>query len=1121
MINWIVSSTVLIAIVIVLRQLLRGKINPRLQYALWGLVLLRLLIPVNFGESAISLVNQTEKIPVVQTAESVRHVNEIALLPDGSVAGYTPADTRHEMPTVVTPYTTPTEFDRMEQVLSVRQLLLTLWLTGSALLLLIFLVSNLRFAAHLRRSRSPLRRNDTSLPVYVSSAADTPCLFGLLRPAIYVTPEVAACETVMRHAIAHETTHFRQGDHIWSILRGLCLALHWYHPLVWLAAVLSKRDGELSCDEGTVKRLGEEERASYGRTLLHLTCEKQGSLLTAATTMSGSGQRIKERITLLVKRPKTAVYTLVALLLAMALATGCTFTGPKNTSTGEETFPIRVEQAVKAPPEVIDAAKHYVQMQIDSFHRGWAEIAPEHRISDARVVGLTPMETDTGDADCTLTLYRLEYRLKVSGDPVAILSGGLMEENGWITEQTSTGRPYLLFRTNDTGTIFVADTRDEIMGEAFGTPAFLNAHGYQNVYEAAARELYAAYKQEHPMEGAAVYSVDGMSYAIPAAFADKLLLREHDGDILFSLDVLFSLYEKASQELAAADGVDYADSVGHLVSIARYDRAGLEEIMRTDLPGISFFAKDDAGNYYAAIMPTDVSMYRSQDIWTAEDRDIWSQLAVIPELIRTDFITRNGLTPYSTDALLQSFTYPGEHRWYEAVFPDGNVSTLVLSQPAEQGERGIWCVERAIRSFPGGSYTTLCFPESGMPAADYYAKVQQEHTRGKRTDHATPEAAITAYAREPHCFDFSAAQLRELPPLPTLQAFLSSLDTSAFHAEPLAHGDPATLSLLLSKAAAHEIRKEPPHDFLCWNIFCTFEQAEIDTMTLSCGAAENSVRVTMEKGVQKQILWLQDKALYDLIRQSGDLPERMDQDACQTHRNAIRAEINRYLAERPGRFDRCDLVGFYPAAIFDVDSGHATDTLYRMDFALHPAEGCYPNAPSPHVFYDSQMRLRSRTAQTYLAVRTRDGKVTATVSMQGIELPRPEDAHTPISSVSDALDQAELPVTVRHHSLSDSSVKNVYLADTPYNSSLSFTAQKQVENFRLFEVSADLNSSQIIPGKVLYQTAAVGANASLGVALPLPELLPTHGISYTENGKTYRFTINESGRDGSVLLLPF
>ena len=50
----IITSSVLILIVIALRHFLKGKISLRLQYALWALVLMRLLVPVSFFSSPIS-----------------------------------------------------------------------------------------------------------------------------------------------------------------------------------------------------------------------------------------------------------------------------------------------------------------------------------------------------------------------------------------------------------------------------------------------------------------------------------------------------------------------------------------------------------------------------------------------------------------------------------------------------------------------------------------------------------------------------------------------------------------------------------------------------------------------------------------------------------------------------------------------------------------------------------------------------------------------------------------------------------------------------------------------------------------------------------------------------------
>ena len=69
----------------------------------------------------------------------------------------------------------------------------------------------------------------------------SPCLFGLLRPAIYVTPAAAASPENLRYVLAHEETHARHFDPLWSLLRVVCLAVYWFHPLVWAAAAASQK----------------------------------------------------------------------------------------------------------------------------------------------------------------------------------------------------------------------------------------------------------------------------------------------------------------------------------------------------------------------------------------------------------------------------------------------------------------------------------------------------------------------------------------------------------------------------------------------------------------------------------------------------------------------------------------------------------------------------------------------------------------------------------------------------------------------------------------------------------------------------------------------------------------
>ena len=333
--EWIITSSVLILIVVCLRTLLKGKINLKLQNALWLLVLVRLLVPVNSLSSSMSVLNAVPKTPRTSVTESAARTAGAK----NFAAGNPPVVSAEAKSTVKVPTVSSAQTASPTKTAPVRAsapvILRGIWLSGVAVLALMLLLSNLRFSLRLRRTRKPFAADGaTTLPIYLVRSLPSPCLFGLLHPAIYLSTETAGGSGMLRHILIHEDTHFRRGDNWWNLLRCGALVLHWYNPLVWLAAVLSRRDTELACDEATVKRLGEAERAGYGRTLISMASRKgsPADLLCCATTMTSGKRGLRERITLLAKGPKTAAAAAVCLLLAVCVATGCTFTGAKSSA---------------------------------------------------------------------------------------------------------------------------------------------------------------------------------------------------------------------------------------------------------------------------------------------------------------------------------------------------------------------------------------------------------------------------------------------------------------------------------------------------------------------------------------------------------------------------------------------------------------------------------------------------------------------------------------------------------------------------------------------------------------------------------------------------------------------
>ncbi len=375
MMEWILTSTVLILAVILVRAALGRRMGPKLRYALWLLVLARLLLPFSFGQSAVSPANlaripeqaavmtPTVTAPPETTGAPTEPDNTVSVstAPNtGSTAGQSAANTNNtagqsaastgiatEQPAVntgssggTTGSTAATDWKAM-----LSDLLPKLWVVGMAAAAAWFLFCNLLFYRNLRRSRT-LLQTDGKLRIYEADAP-SPCLFGLFRPAVYVTPEAAADDWMLEHTLLHEKTHLRHGDHIWAFLRTVCLILWWYHPLVWVAARLSRQDSELYCDAAVIEALGEEHRAEYGRTLLALSIRGKASAFCAASTLSRGGRQMKGRIAAIARWAKPKKWAIVLALLLAAIAVGCAFTGAAQPTEA----PADTEESADTPTE--------------------------------------------------------------------------------------------------------------------------------------------------------------------------------------------------------------------------------------------------------------------------------------------------------------------------------------------------------------------------------------------------------------------------------------------------------------------------------------------------------------------------------------------------------------------------------------------------------------------------------------------------------------------------------------------------------------------------------------------------------------------------------------------------
>ncbi len=359
LIQWAFTSSALILIVLAARHLFRKKLSARLKYALWGVVLLRLLAPFQVelpAASGVLPVLASNLAPEVADVElyalrTYSHPlseDSLAEMREGGIDSGTVLATQAPIYTFgdleLEGHTTcrvlsDTGVDTYFFYTTLSKFLTALWAIGAVCAMWVIFSSNHRFLGRLRYYRHALEGVDAPVPVYTAAHLPSPCLFGVFQPAVYLTPQAAEGPDTLRHVLAHELTHYAHKDHIWSLLRCLALALHWYNPLVWLAAALSKRDGELACDEGAVARLGEEARIPYGRTLVDMAAAQSlrpADLLSCSTAMTGGKKSIQRRVAALVKKPETAKTALFAVIALVALSLVFVFAGRKNTAALDE-----------------------------------------------------------------------------------------------------------------------------------------------------------------------------------------------------------------------------------------------------------------------------------------------------------------------------------------------------------------------------------------------------------------------------------------------------------------------------------------------------------------------------------------------------------------------------------------------------------------------------------------------------------------------------------------------------------------------------------------------------------------------------------------------------------------
>jgi len=308
--NMSVTASIVIILVLAARLLLK-RVPKVFSYALWAVVLFRLVCPVSLS-SPISLIGF-----IYPSTRTVDHGSYSSIT-------YIPTDIVHtEFPQVDLPVpginrVIISSLPRGEEQLAADPLefpmaaATMLWLFGIGGMMIYSAVSliNLR-----RRLVGAVRLRGN---IYLADHIVTPFVIGILRPRIYLPSTLQ--EEEQSYVILHEQTHIRRLEHLVKMLAFLALTVHWFNPLVWVAFVFTVKDMEMSCDECVIKLMGSDIRGEYSTSLLSLAAGKR--MINVSPLAFGEGN-IKGRIKNVMNFKKPAAWVvIISVLFVVAFSVG-------------------------------------------------------------------------------------------------------------------------------------------------------------------------------------------------------------------------------------------------------------------------------------------------------------------------------------------------------------------------------------------------------------------------------------------------------------------------------------------------------------------------------------------------------------------------------------------------------------------------------------------------------------------------------------------------------------------------------------------------------------------------------------------------------------------------------
>lgn len=378
-----VAGSLLAGLLLALKKWTGKQFSPTWQYVLWVGVLLVMVVPVSVKVPAF--VQPILEKQTVQTASPTAAEQTVTEQP-------APVDTVEAPAGEILPFTEETALPSIPwwDVLAV------IWVLGALGSLGYRLTGYFRFVRHICRTGEPMKLDGVPkrLRICKTSAAVSPMVMGMIRPVL-ILPETVLTESRLPYVLRHELVHYRRGDIVWRWLAVLATSIHWFNPVVYVAAAQMQEACEISCDWCVVRSMEQAKRDDYMRVILELLAEAMAQKQILTTQMASEKKQLQRRFTMIRNQKPVGMKKLLlsvcvgTALLGAAWLTGCTL---------RETY-VTKETEVETADEIGGLAEEGSLLFVGVDDRGSADTIFTYEMSEEGKATILSIPRDTITAD--------------------------------------------------------------------------------------------------------------------------------------------------------------------------------------------------------------------------------------------------------------------------------------------------------------------------------------------------------------------------------------------------------------------------------------------------------------------------------------------------------------------------------------------------------------------------------------------------------------------------------------------------------------------------------------------------------------------------------------------------